>query len=131
MQIELSPDILHNYDKPSRREWLVTNGIGGYASGSLAGSNTRRYHGLLVAALTPPTGRVVTLSKLEETLSVGGELFALSTNQYPGTIWPQGYRLLAAFRRFPVPTFVYRPREGVELEKAIWMIPKRNTTVVR
>ncbi|MEW6683706.1 MAG: amylo-alpha-1,6-glucosidase [Nitrospirota bacterium] len=130
-QIEIGPEVLGDYEAASRREWLVTNGIGGYASGSLAGSNTRRYHGLLVAALTPPTGRVVTLSKLEETLSVGGESFALSTNQYPGTIWPQGYRLLAAFRRFPAPTFVYRPREGVELEKAIWMIPGRNTTVVR
>jgi len=53
------------------REWLVTNGLGGYASGTLSGANTRRYHGMLVVALTPPTRRMTLLSKLEETVTIG------------------------------------------------------------
>jgi hypothetical protein len=56
------------------REWLVTNGIGGYASASLSGANTRRYHGLLVAALQPPLGRTVLLGKLDEEVSFGGQI---------------------------------------------------------
>src|ERR1051325_5446295 len=86
--LTIGPDILRDYAAASRREWLATNGIGGYASGSLAGANTRRYHGLLVPALTPPTGRTVVLSKLEETLSLPGGLCELSANQYPGTVHP-------------------------------------------
>src|SRR3990172_3371500 len=131
MQIELSPDILHNYDKASRREWLVANGIGGYASGSLAGSNTRKYHGLLVAALSPPTGRVATLSKLEETLFVNDQAFPLSANQYPGTLSPDGFKYLSSFNRYPAPTFLYRPMEDLEIEKSIWMAPEKNTTYIR
>ncbi|HXC62118.1 MAG TPA: glycogen debranching enzyme N-terminal domain-containing protein, partial [Nitrospiria bacterium] len=131
MQIELGPDILQDYEKASKREWLVTNGIGGYSSSSLAGSNTRKYHGLLVAALSPPTGRVVTLSKLEETFLVNGQAFPLSANQYPGALSPQGFRFLSLFKRYPVPTFLYRPTQDIEIEKSIWMAPGKNTTYIR
>ena len=81
---------MQDLDAALQREWIVTNGIGGYASASLAGANTRRYHGLLVAALNPPLGRAVLLSKLEETVEVipaDGSVsptFALSVNLYPG-----------------------------------------------
>src|SRR5579862_3273314 len=92
--ITFSNSLLHTDSEAFRREWLVTNGIGGYASASLAGANTRRYHGLLVAALQPPLGRAVLLSKLEETLEVhlaDGSVhsFQLSANLYPGALYPQ------------------------------------------
>jgi glycogen debranching enzyme len=71
-------------DLPSalRREWIVTNGLGGYASGTVAGINTRRYHGLLVAALTPPAGRTVLVAGLSEWVVLDGRRYPLSTHEY-------------------------------------------------
>src|SRR5581483_10643121 len=76
-----------------RREWLVTNGLGGFASGTLAGVGTRRYHGLLVAALTPPARRTLMVGALDEWVVVGGSRYPLSTHEWAdGTMTPQGYR---------------------------------------
>src|SRR5579872_864673 len=80
------------------REWLETNGIGGYASSTITGHNTRRYHGLLVAATKPPVGRMVLLSKVEETLIVDHRRYDLSTNCYPNAGHPAGSRLKKEFR---------------------------------
>ena len=113
-----------------QREWLETNGIGGFASSTVAGLNTRRYHGLLVAATKPPVGRMVLVSKMEETLLVGGRRFALGCNRYPGVIHPQGYQYLTAFRRDPFPVWVYQV-EGLVLEKSVFMVHGENTTVIR
>jgi len=77
-----------------RREWLETNGLGGFASSTIVGLNTRRYHGLLVAATQPPVGRLVMLSKLEETLWIDSQSFDLSSNRYPELVHPQGFRFL-------------------------------------
>ena len=107
------------------REWLLTNGIGGYASSTVACLNTRRYHGLLIAATQPPVGRVLMLSKLEETLN-GIEL---SANQYPGVIHPEGFRYLRDFRHDPFPIFTYEVN-GTVLEKRICMVQAENTTVI-
>ncbi len=74
------PELCRNLEAATQREWLETNGIGGFASSTVIGLNTWRYHGLLTAALTPPVGRFVLLSKLEETLVVNGECFELSAN---------------------------------------------------
>ena len=87
-------DICRNLDSALCREWLEANGIGGFASGTINGCNTRRYHGLLVAATKPLVGRFVLLSKLEETLAVNGRAYELSTNRYPGVVHPQGFRFL-------------------------------------
>ena len=87
------------------REWLETNGIGGFSSSTISGLNTRRYHGLLTAATKPPVGRLVMLSKLEETLVIDGRRYELSSNQYPGVIHPQGFQYQTAFRLDPFPTF--------------------------
>ncbi|MFL6227821.1 MAG: amylo-alpha-1,6-glucosidase [Pyrinomonadaceae bacterium] len=115
----------------ARREWLETNGLGGYASATIAGLNSRRYHGLLVAAVLPPTQRVVLLSKLEEVLTVGDERFELSTNLYqPGVVSPEGYRLQAGFRLDPFPVFTYHAG-AFEIEKHVFMPHGQNTTVVR
>ena len=97
--IELNQDICRDFSQATSREWLETNGIGGYASSTVAGANSRRYHGLLVAATNPPLGRMVLLSKFEETLVIGGERYELSTNQYPGAVHPDGYKYLTGFRQ--------------------------------
>ena len=116
-------------DELVRKEWLETNGLGGYASSTTAGINTRRYHGLLVAALRPPVERYVLLSRLEETLVVGGERFDLAANYYPGAVHPEGWRYLREFRAQPFPTFFYSAG-GVEVEKRIFMPHGENTVVV-
>jgi predicted glycogen debranching enzyme len=80
------------------KEWIITNGIGSYSSSTAAGMNTRRYHGLLVAATTPPVGRLVLLSKIEDALIIDGERLELSTNQYGGGfVHPKGYEHLESF----------------------------------
>ena len=111
------------------REWIETNGLGGFASGTLAGANTRRYHGLLTAALNPPGGRMLLLSKLEETLVLGNRRIDLSTNEYAGAIHPQGYLLLSDFRLDPFPTWTFEA-EGTRLEKSIFMPQGSNTVQV-
>lgn len=118
-----------HFDSARRLEWLETNGLGGFAASTVTGMNTRRYHGLLTAATKPPVGRVLLLSKLEETLIVDGERFELSVNQYPGVIHPDGHRYLAEFRLDPFPTFVYRAG-GVEIEKRVFLPQGENTVVV-
>ena len=114
--IAFDRSVCGNLSVAKTREWLEINGLGGYASSTIVGLNTRRYHGLLVAATRPPVGRMVLLSKLEETVVLQGRRYDLSTNQYPGTIHPSGYQLLAAFRLDPFPTFVY-DIDGVLVEK--------------
>jgi predicted glycogen debranching enzyme len=111
------------------REWLETNGLGGYASSTIAGINTRRYHGLLVAATAPPAGRTVLLSKLEETLILDGRRYDLSANQYSGAIHPCGYQYLKEFQLAPFPIYTYRVEE-VEVRKSIFMVQGENTTAV-
>src|SRR5271167_4233628 len=122
-------DVCDNLNEASRREWLETNGLGGFASSTIVGLNTRRYHGLLVAATKPPLGRLVLLSKLEETLLIDGQAFDLSANRYPGVVHPQGFRYLKEFRLDPFPVFTYEI-EGIEIEKSVFMIDGENSTVV-
>ncbi|MDX1907070.1 MAG: amylo-alpha-1,6-glucosidase [Bacteroidia bacterium] len=119
-----------SFEDATSREWLISNGQGGYASSSLCGANTRRYHGLLVAALNPPTHRQVLVSKVEETLVLpDGELAALSANRYPGAIHPQGHRYLSAFERSPLPQATYTVGEAC-LRKTICMKQGSATTAV-
>ena len=70
--IRFNPEICRDLEGASKREWLETNGLGGFAASTMAGINTRRYHGLLTAATKPPVGRLLLLSKLEETLIIAG-----------------------------------------------------------
>lgn len=128
--IELETDICGQFESSSSREWLETNGIGGYASSSVSGANTRRYHGLLVAATRPPLGRVVMLSKFEETLRIDGERYDISSNQFPGAIHPRGYKYLKRFRLDPFPVWTF-DIDGVEVEKSIFMVYGENSVVCR
>ena len=128
--IQFDKNICGDLQAATRREWLETNGIGGFASSTIAGLNTRRYHGLLTAATKPPVGRVVLLSKLEETLVIGERRYELSANQYPGVVHPQGYQYLKGFRLDPFPVFTYEV-EGVEIEKSVFMIYGENSTAIQ
>ena len=128
--IRFDRQVCQNPEIAFHREWLETNGLGGFASSTIAGLNTRRYHGLLIAATKPPGGRVLLLSKLEETLVVDGSRYDLSANRYPGVVHPQGHLLLKEFRQDPFPIFVYEIA-GLELEKSVWMLHGENTSIVQ
>lgn len=114
------------FDELVGREWLATNGLGGYASSTVARLNTRKYHGLLVAALAPPVRRMVLLSRVEEILYRDGWPFPLSCNEYPGTIHPEGHRHLRAFSHDPFPRWAYQG-EGWTLEKSLHLLRGENT----
>lgn len=126
--ITIPRTILSDLEAALTREWLVTNGIGGYASSTVAGANTRRYHGLLVASFPPPLERQVLLAKVDEELIVRPQTYPLGTNEYhDGTVHPQGYQYLESFRlEFGIPTFEYHVG-GVKLVKRIWMEHGANT----
>ncbi len=128
--IQFSQEMCGDLAAASKREWLETNGLGGFASSTIVGLNTRRYHGLLIAATKPPVGRLVLLSKLEETVIIDGQRFELSANQYPGVVHPQGYHYLKRFRLDPFPVFTYEI-DGLEIEKSVFMIHGENTTIVQ
>ena len=115
-----------SFDDLIAREWLATNALGGYASSTLPGLNTRKYHGLLVAAMAPPVRRMVLLSRVEETVFRDGWPFELACNEYPGTIHPQGHRLLRAFSHEPFPRWAYQG-EGWAVEKALHLLRGQNT----
>jgi predicted glycogen debranching enzyme len=113
------------------REWLVTNGIGGYASGTVAGLLTRRYHGLLVAALDPPLGRTLLLAKLDETALYDGCAYPLFVNQWAsGDVEPTGYHHLERFHlEGTTPVWTFACGDAL-LEKRVWMEQGANTTYV-
>ncbi|MBP9502660.1 MAG: amylo-alpha-1,6-glucosidase [Candidatus Promineofilum sp.] len=122
----------------TKREWLVTNGIGGFASGTVANMLTRRYHGLLMAALRPPLGRTLLLAKLDETAEydglnpAGGRLYPLYTNRWEdGTVEGNGYVHLNRFHlEGTTPVWTYALANAL-LEKRVWMQQGANTTYVR
>ncbi|HEX2035450.1 MAG TPA: amylo-alpha-1,6-glucosidase [Chloroflexota bacterium] len=119
------------WERALEQEWLVTDGRGGYASGTVVGPHTRRYHGLLVAPLQPPLGRTVLLSKLEETLEIGSQEYHLSANEFhDGTVHPRGERYLRDFRLVQgVPRWRYAAG-GTELVKQVWMEHGHTTTFI-
>ncbi|MEQ8963832.1 MAG: glycogen debranching enzyme N-terminal domain-containing protein, partial [Coleofasciculus sp. C2-GNP5-27] len=92
-----------------RREWLLTNGLGSFASGTVCDARTRTYHGWLIAALDPPRQRTLLFSHLDTSLEIGGKIWALSTNFWNGgkTIDPVGYQFLRSFDTDPVPQWVW------------------------
>jgi len=125
-------EICGDLEAAERREWLCTNGLGGFASGTVAGTLTRRYHGLLVAALAPPLGRTLVVAKLEEDVAYDGGAWALGADRWAdGTVAPQGFHDLERFRldgTTPVWTFACG---DALLDKRVWMEPGANTTYVR
>jgi predicted glycogen debranching enzyme len=126
--IRFESEICQDFGQSSRLEWLETNGIGGFACGTVAGANTRRYHGVLTAATRPPLGRVTMLSKFEETISIDGRKFELSANRYPDAVHPKGFQYLTSFELKPFPVWTFGI-EGIEIERKIFMVHGQNTTV--
>ncbi|RDV84194.1 amylo-alpha-1,6-glucosidase [Ammonifex thiophilus] len=117
------------FERGCEREWLVTNGLGGFASGTLVGANTRRYHGLLVAALNPPVRRCLLLAKLDERLTCGGVTYNLATNCTRDGVTERGFTHLQHVKIDPFPTFTYRCGL-IWLEKTVFMPRYRNATVI-
>ncbi len=130
MSIRIEKEICRDLDRATGREWLETNGIGGFACSTIIGMNTRRYHGLLIPAHDLSHGRFVALSKLEETLILpGAGAFELSSNRYVGATHPHGYRHLEHFRLDPHPIFTYRLGD-LCVEKQVFMIHGQNATAI-
>jgi len=118
-----------NYDTGIKREWLVANGLGGYASSTVIATNARKYHGLLVAALNPPVGRTVLFSSIDETLCIDDERFEFSVHKYPGTVHPEGFKHLKFFEMDMFPCFVYEAG-GITIKKTVFMEHEKNAVFV-
>jgi predicted glycogen debranching enzyme len=127
--INLSREILSNFEEAVKLEWIITNGLGGYASSTVFELNTRKYHGLLVAALHPPGDRIVCLAKLDEEVDIGGETFHLGTNEFQNGILPRGHIFLSKFLVSPFPKYFYTVKD-VEVEKNVFMPYGKNAVVI-
>ena len=116
-------------DSLIEREWLATNGLGSYASSTIPGLNTRKYHGLLVAAMSPPVHRVVLLSRTEETVTCDGHDYPLDCNEYPGVFFPRGDKLLKNFDSHPNPRWAYGAHDW-KLQRELRLVEGENTVVL-
>ena len=132
MNLKFGREVCGDRKIAESREWLVTNGIGGYASGTISGVLTRKYHGLLVAALDPPVERTLLLTKLDETVTYNRQDYHLNTDAWlDGTVAPQGYLNLESFYlKGTIPVWNFAFADGL-LEKQVWMQHKANTTYIR
>src|SRR5216684_4883510 len=97
--VSFGREVCGQMEAAEQREWLVTNGIGGFASGTVAGELTRRYHGLLVAALQPPVGRTQLVGTFDEVVHYGGADYPMATHRWSGgAVDPRGYVNIESFR---------------------------------
>ena len=127
--VALGRSVLSNLEEGLSLEWVVANGLGGYASSTALGVNTRKYHGLLVSSFNPPVDRRVALSKADEQVLVDGESYPLGSNEFSKGFHPQGYRHLAGFAQSPFPTYTYNV-DGVEIHKRILLPYQKNAVVI-
>jgi predicted glycogen debranching enzyme len=130
-EVQFGREVCGQLEIAETREWLVTNGLGGYASGTVAGTTTRRYHGLLVAALQPPVQRTVLVNALDETVKYHGNVYSLGTNRWKsGIVAPKGYLQAESFHlEGSKPVWRYAIEDAL-IEKRIWMKHGENTTYV-
>lgn len=110
------------------KEWIITNGLGGFASSTIIGANTRKYHGLLVAPLNPPAQRCMLVSKVDESIEIDGVDYKLYTNMCRNYI-SEGYKYQISFEKEEVPVFKYL-LDGIEIEKSICMEYRKNVSIV-
>ena len=127
--LTFTKDSLSRFAEVITKEWLITNGLGSYASSTVPGINTRKYHGLLVAALHPPGDRTVCLAKLDEDVLVGNEVFRLGSNEFHDMIYPEGYRLIEQFSLAPFPTYTYDVG-SVQVSKTVFLPKDKNAVAV-
>ncbi len=130
MKIQVEESTFQDLAHASSLEWIETNGRGSYASSTVVGANTRRYHGLLVAALEPPVRRHVLLSRVEEVVEFGNAKAELGCNHYQDAVHPEGHKLQISFRLDPIPTFVWDVGER-RIEKAVFLVRGEDTVVIR
>ncbi len=135
MPITFERSICRNLDETISREWLITNGLGGYAAGTVAGTLTRMQQGLLVAALDEDAVPQLLLAKIDEEVLFDQRTYYLGTNEYrDGTLNPAGFVHLESFRLeegFPIFTYRLGGMDGLMLEKRIWMPQEQNTTCIQ
>ena len=117
-----------NLEEGLKKEWLITNGIGGYCSSTIIGCNTRKYHGLLVAPLTPPARRFLILSKVDEAVEVNGKTIPLYTNMCKNYI-SEGFKRLESFEKDYFPIFTYKIKDII-IKKIICMEYGKNTVCI-
>ena len=118
-----------NLENGIKREWLLTNGLGGYSSSTIIGANTRKYHGLLVAPLDPPGRRFLLLSKLDESLVLNNENYSLTTNMCPNYI-SEGFKNQISFEKDVTAKFEYQVKD-VNIKKEICLVYEENTVCVK
>jgi predicted glycogen debranching enzyme len=126
--IKLNKDSLSDFNSSIQKEWLITNGLGGYASSTVLAINTRKYHGLLVAALHPPGDRTVCLAKLDEEIVAGNKFYMLGANEFHDVFYPEGFRSLEEFSVSPFPQFLYNAGQ-VGVTKTLFMLHGKNAVV--
>src|SRR5580698_3581967 len=131
-RIKFGREVCGNLETADGREWLVTNGMGRFASGTISGNSTRRYHGLLIAALQPPVGRMQLVAGVDEIVRYAGADYALSTHQWmSGVTDPKGFLSIESFRlEGMTPVWTYALADAL-LEKRVWMKHGENTTYVQ
>jgi len=127
--ISLDQEMLSNFDTSIQKEWIVTNGLGGYASSTVLGINTRKYHGLLVAAFHPPRDRTICLEKLDEEARIGNDTYQLGANEFQNGIFPLGHTFLNQVRVSSFPKFIYT-LQNFEIEKTVFMPYGMNATII-
>ena len=120
---------ISTYEVGINREWIIGNGLGGYASSTVIGTGTRTYHGLLVAAPEKSPGRLLLLSTLDEEISINEEIYKLATHKYPEKTFPEGFNHLSEFVRHPFPLWIYRPGDFT-IKKKVFTIHNSNTTCI-
>jgi predicted glycogen debranching enzyme len=130
MILSKGPVEFADFGSASRNEWLETNGLGGWSGSTLCGCNTRRYHGLLMAAVKPPADRMLLVSKLEETVVVSDTRYELGTNDYGVVVSPSGFQYLRSFKKDPFSEWIFE-MAAVRIQKSITMVHGENTTLIR
>lgn len=131
MRYSLDESKCRNLEVSARREWLLTNGIGGYAMGTASGINTRRYHGHLIAALEPPAKRTMLLASIEAAVQTDGNPIGLSTNQYPGAIHPEGFHYLTQFEVGHAAVWRFEVDKKVSISKTLIVHTGENACTIR
>jgi len=122
--------VLSDVEKALKTEWLVTNGLGGYASSTILGVNTRKYHGLLVAALNPPVDRHVMLAKIDEDIRLGEQQFSLGATETTRGLQPRNALFPDDFALNPLPTYTYKVDKRFQLKKTIFMPQEKNVSII-
>lgn len=131
-EVQFGREVCGDLDAAESREWLVTNGLGGYASGTVAGTATRRYHGLLIAALQPPVKRTLLVNGIDESVRYLDATYSLATNRWlSGFVSPQGYLQIESFYlEGSKPVWRFALGDAL-VEKRIWMKQGENTAYVQ